>query len=302
MFVTLRTARWALSIALFVTGLAACSMHPLPDDVSRVSTYDIVKKIRCEAQEGLRDVPLTHPIIRNTAIGYDFAFEIDEDNDATKGKLKYEKPGFRKDSKNIWELTGSATRKRKNKREFRMVETLKEISEAECVDVATRPNWIYPITGAIGMDEVIRTYVRLEQMSKFGTINDKGTVFSEDLDYTTEVGGGIQPTLELATIVGKFRLTNATLFAEAKRKDMHSVTVALAQTGPVDAAARIPSGAIAPMGFAPLALSRPRVATAVIERAADAKTRVLIELERRRIAKEEDRLNTRLLEVLRPVP
>ena len=46
-----RAINWLIGAAL-AAGLAGCSMHPLPDDVSRVSTVDIVERIRCEAQEG----------------------------------------------------------------------------------------------------------------------------------------------------------------------------------------------------------------------------------------------------------
>ncbi len=69
--------------AVVATGLVACSMHPLPYDVSRVSTYDIVEKLRCEAKEGLRGVPYGHPILKHTVIGYDFTFDITEDNNLT---------------------------------------------------------------------------------------------------------------------------------------------------------------------------------------------------------------------------
>ena len=280
--------------AAFAVGFTACSMHPLPDDVTRVSTFDIVQKIRCEAKEGLREAKHNHLILKNTAIGYDFTFEIDEDNNATKGALNFDRPGFRKDSNTSWDFTGSSSRKRRNKREFRIVERLEKLNAAECSEAATRANWIYPIAGAIGMDEVVRTYIKLEELTDFGKLDKAPTVFSEDLDFTTEFGGGVTPTLELATVAGKFKLSNATIFAEAKRKDIHSVTVALAQDGPVDVRARPPAMA--------LEFVRPRVAAAVAERGADAKTRVLIELERRRIAKEDERLNTRLLEALRPPP
>ena len=40
--------------AIFLTALlAGCSIHPLPDDVTRDSTFDIVEKIRCEARDAI---------------------------------------------------------------------------------------------------------------------------------------------------------------------------------------------------------------------------------------------------------
>jgi hypothetical protein len=294
------------AVAALAVGLTACSMHPLPEDVTAVSTYDIVEKIRCEVKDGLRAaLERNHPkgeidkIVKKTVIGYDFSFEISEDNNATKGKLKYERAGFRKESKTIWELTGSSTRTRKNKRDFRIIERLMELNEEVCWEGA-RANWVYPITGSIGLDEVIRTYVDLELLTRFRQDNSKKfngklpVVFSEELTFTTEFGGGIQPTLELATIAGKFRLTNATIFGEAKRKDIHSVTVALAQDGVIDPMARqfmmMDSRGIA----AALAQSGTRATAGVLG--------VLDELERRRRIREDERVNTRLLEALRLTP
>ncbi len=39
-----------LSLLIYAPLLIGCSIHPLPDDVSRKTTYDIVEKIRCEAK------------------------------------------------------------------------------------------------------------------------------------------------------------------------------------------------------------------------------------------------------------
>ena len=276
-------------------------MHPLPEDFSRASTYDIVEKIRCEAREGLRDVKPDHPILKHTAIGYDFVFEIDEDNNATKGELNFASNGFTKGTSHALDFSGSATRKRKNKREFRIVETLEQLNKASCAEPTQRANWVYPIAGAIGIDEVVRTYIRLERLTDLGTgfVNEKFgkdfVVFSEDLDFTTEIGGGVTPTLELATVAGKLKLSKATLFAEAKRKDVHSVTIALAQDGkPVDLKT-IPFNRS-------IEMVRPRAANALVERGVNAKSRVLLELERRRLVKEDERLATKFLDALRPSP
>jgi hypothetical protein len=46
----LRTAA-VIGVAVSVMG---CAIHPLPDDVTGLSTYKIVQKIRCEARDGLR--------------------------------------------------------------------------------------------------------------------------------------------------------------------------------------------------------------------------------------------------------
>lgn len=39
--------------------LASCAIHPLPEDVTGVSTYDIVRQIRCEARAAIIDQAIT---------------------------------------------------------------------------------------------------------------------------------------------------------------------------------------------------------------------------------------------------
>ncbi len=303
-------------------------MHPIPYDVTRVSTADIVQRIRCEAKEGLQDLVAkhpNHPILKHSAIGFDFDFNITEDNDLTEGALNFRRKGFREGSFSNWAFAGSATRNRKNERQFRIIESLEKLNTADCSDVATRQNWVYPIVGSIGMKEVVRTYLKIEELTDFGSaangpkLKGDSVVFSDDLDYTTEFGGSVTPTLELATIAGKFRLTKATIVGSAKRKDVHSVTVALAQDGaPVDlphAAPRdlrggVPAGRVLiqrSMGIAntPAAFNSragARALDAAIVRSTPAKDRVLAELERRRLLKEEERVADRLVEILRPEP
>jgi hypothetical protein len=299
-------------------------MHPLPEDVSRASTYDIVEKIRCEAKAGLRDVPAGHPFLDYSAIGYDFEFKITESNNlglgetnpqGVKGELKFEKPGARDGSNLTWDLTGSATKQRQNDRQFRIVETLAELKQADCPEEPKRPDWIYPIAGGIGMDELVHTYVSLERLTDFagGFVKNpdeipdptkpsetRPAVFSDTLQFTTKVSGGLTPTLTLQTITNKVRLSKATIGASTSREDLHNVTVALAQgTGK-----RVePPSALARMArSAPIALSRQgaRKVDAVSEQAVPATSRVLFELERRRLLTEDSRLATRFLGAFRP--
>lgn len=42
----------AIGVSCWMTG---CAIHPLPDDVTGVSTYDIVRQIRCEARQAIFD-------------------------------------------------------------------------------------------------------------------------------------------------------------------------------------------------------------------------------------------------------
>jgi hypothetical protein len=311
------------AVAAFAAGSTACSMHPLPEDVTHRNTSDIVEKIRCEAKVGLRDVPLGHPFLDHTAIGYDFTFDIDEHNDATSGQLAYTREGFRPDLLTL-NFTGSAKRERHNKRQFRVVESLAKLKKAECPNGPKHPNWIYPIAGRIGIDELVSTYIRLERLTKFGKLGDTlpnptapvglppaaappgppspdSIVFSDKLEFTTEFTAGVNPTLMLATIGGQFRLTTGTLTTSVDRKDLHNVTVALAQDG----TAVQPPALVSMAASGSFGNSRQgaRKIDAVVERSAPAKDRVLYELERRRLLTEDLDLTTQFLDAVRtPAP
>jgi hypothetical protein len=43
----------AVALSLTATG---CAIHPLPEDVTGVDTYHIVRRIRCEARDTLRTI------------------------------------------------------------------------------------------------------------------------------------------------------------------------------------------------------------------------------------------------------
>jgi hypothetical protein len=280
----LRGASYGALAAIAYT-LVGCSIRPLPEEVTRKDTYHIVEKIRCEAQEGLRGVPLAHPILRHTYIGYDFTFDITENNDAAEGKLEFTRQGIPSADRFTLAFTGEAKRERKNKRDFRIVESFENLNNADCSIETTRRYWKYPIAGAVGMDEAVRTYIRVEKLTNFvktdgtpgtlpvGTGSDP-IVFSDDLKFTTELIAGVRPTLQLAAVVGSFRVTNATIFAQAKRKDIHQVTVAMARKSDavvdVRVLDRISGGFVGPR------ISRGL--EAVAQRDADAPTRVLFEL------------------------
>jgi hypothetical protein len=212
-------------------GLVGCSMHPLPENVSPASTYDIVHRIRCEVAEGLRDFPRNETfrkIVDNTTIGYDFTFHITEENKAASGKLEFKRPSFVGTGKGFFlDLSASAEKKRENTRAFRILEGLAEVNEKGCSTATKLANPLYPITGATGMGEVVKTYVRLEILTDLAR-EDKD-VFSDELAFTTKLKAGATPTLELSTVAGSFKLTHASLTGNASRDDVHNVTVALSR-------------------------------------------------------------------------
>src|SRR5260370_42701367 len=57
--------------------MSGCAIHPLPEDVTGVSTYHIVRQIRCEARDAIRKTiivwlgRLDHPLPQKLALQYE---------------------------------------------------------------------------------------------------------------------------------------------------------------------------------------------------------------------------------------
>jgi hypothetical protein len=329
--------------AALAFGLSGCSVHPLPENISRANTFDIVERIRCEVREGLqkylveaRDPLHAQNIIAASTIGYDFTFEITEHNNkgAEDGKLFFKRPSFKNADKGFsLDLTAKAEKIRKNTRKFRIVESLGELtngSNGSKCDKAYHANWVYPITGSTGMGEVVRTYIKLEELTDFprededqlderpfgGKVKGKNVVFSDKLEFTTTVRAGVKPVLELNAVAGKFKLTTASFMDNAEREDKHFVTVALASdlkeaddhgkiadgrkpaTSP---AAKKAKGALSKARAERKMLLKedlvqdPRTVTALVQKDQMARNRVLIELQRLTDLQDEDNQAPRLL-------
>ena len=235
--------------------LAGCSIYPLPENhplnFPRASTFDIVERVRCEAKAGLdrfknsKSKEHVAKIIAATSIGYDFEFTMIENNNLTEGGLTFFRKSTSPAPKGGLEvgLTGSATRERKNVRAFRIIEDLADVAKAECSPRRPGANLAYPISGSLQVDEVVRTYIRLERMSDLDDPEEQdpeaafikasekktGGVFSEHLEFKTTLTAGATPTLKLSAVTGSFRLTNATVQGEVKRDDVHSLIIVFAQ-------------------------------------------------------------------------
>ena len=253
MLYPLRFRCW-IAFALAVP-LAGCSIRPLPDNhplnFPRASTFDIVHRARCEAKAGLdrfrnsRSKEQVAKIIAATSIGFDFKFIMTENSNLTDGELTFFRKSTSPAPKGGLEvnLTGSATRERKNIRAFRIIEDLADVARADC-SPGPGSNLAYPISGSLRVDEVVRTYIRLERMTDLdeepeadlevekgiGSAEKKRTgVFSESLQFKTALTAGAIPTLTLSAVVGNFRLTNATVNGQATRNDDHTLIIAFAQ-------------------------------------------------------------------------
>jgi hypothetical protein len=330
--------------AVLASSLLGCSMRPLPENFPmnfpRASTYDIVQRVRCEAQEALVGLKARggakrrehiEQIIAATSIGYDFEFVMVEDNTLSDGALGFGRASGKKGSLSV-DISGGASRQRKNSRAFRIVEDLADVEKADCSHEATTANLAYPISGSLRVNEIVRTYVQLERISNLepgesvqeeidDVVEGAGTrekpktgVFAEHLEFRTTLKAGATPTLQLSAVVGSLRLTNAAVSGSVARSDSHSLIIAFAQDPDfkdrkffTDRKFAKYRKAVAERGqiLDAKAVGGARAATAFAQGTARARNRLVLELARLRNLRDDEQegakfLGRQLLRFLRP--
>lgn len=256
----LRFAAVGLCIAM-----QGCSVHPLPDDVTRDSTISIVQKIRCEARDAIR-MRLSHMLLESgvpsserigqelaeekrdlhqiyikdldaaslakmkrfyeVGIGYSFEFTIEE-TDTASGSSVFSFP-FTGGTFAVG-VTAGEDRGRRNIRTFTIIDTVKELAESTFCHLGdpVAPNFKYPITGTIGIEEMFGTFYQLVRDTGRLDHQGKSPAFSDQLTFTTRMGGGVNPTVVLAPVVKDFRLTSGGVNVGAERRDQHQVIIAI---------------------------------------------------------------------------
>jgi hypothetical protein len=265
--------------AALASVLAGCSAYPLPDDVTRKSTYDIVDQIRCEARRAVVEHAYNY---KTASIAYEFTFDITEGNNTTADAtwiLPYTLGGN-------FSLSASAgmNRTRQTKRNFKIVDTFEQLRQMPCVDQHLRDDLIYPIAGDIGVYEVVQTFIKLQKINnlKSGEV----FTFADTLMFTTTLMGGVQPRLVISPLTDRFRLTAADANLSAGRNDIHTVTLTLSGSPPKATGPMIGASLRAPAVTGLAGESNPNsslVATTIIQSAVNPTDRALLELDRQRI-------------------
>lgn len=238
--------------------VAGCSVHPIPDDLSRETTFSIVNNIRCEVKEQVR-IRLQelldaskHPKVRSIpadqvihrlstliqydrviaskvlkyaaiVIGYSFEFDItetDENSASASFKVPFTNTTFTLDA------NGRANFTRRARRTFSINDSFRDLALLNCTGaLSPRPNLIHPVTGSIGAANIIDTYLSLGKSGAIGLPQGEAGPFKDQITFTTDIGGGISPEITVRAVPNSFRLTRATARFAASRKDIHKVTI-----------------------------------------------------------------------------
>lgn len=81
---------------------------------------------------------------------------------------------------------------------------------------------IYPITGNIGLDEVVKTFIYLSERS------EQLTLYQDKLIYTTELEGSITPNFTVTPTSPRLKLAKASGALLSNRLDKHTLDITLA--------------------------------------------------------------------------
>jgi hypothetical protein len=277
--------------------LSNCAIHPVPEDVTGVNTYHIVRQIRCETRAAAAKIVLRelrrlgtdhadqaadpiaqrlvaqyeadpesistfspnlfpgpkyaqvrnlYSVIYSAAIAYNFDLTMNEQNNlgTSINLLGPWVPKF------TLGLTADANRGRTNERTFTVTDTFSELltklntpirGQRYCDGQIVQANYIYPIAGRIGVDELVLTFFDLALFADLS--GDKAApgassppAISDKLTFTTTIDGSVNPAKVLFNPVGAgFQFSDASLTGMASRMDTHTVTVGLALDSKVTA-------------------------------------------------------------------
>lgn len=86
----------------------------------------------------------------------------------------------------------------------------------------------YPITGSIGLDEVIGSYIKILRKGNSFNSNDKES-YKDKIEFTTTVNASINPSVTLTKLSGHEAKAEGSF--GATRKDVHTVTIFLKSPG-----------------------------------------------------------------------
>jgi len=167
----------------------------------------------------------------NTAIAFDFLMQGIENNKAgfTADPLRLINNGVAGVA-----LSAGGDFTRDNLRHFSFADSFGELltdPKLECTDTAE--NFIYPVAGRVGLQEVVDTFIDLNEGKQLDDIDSAKTVFADTLKFTTIWTGGATPHVQIDPVGTQWGLApQATIGLSASRQDIHTLTVGLAMGPP----------------------------------------------------------------------
>jgi hypothetical protein len=136
-------------------------------------------------------------------------------------------------------VTGKFDRQRQNEWTFTITDKFGDLVQKTDARYCTNhliktENFVYPIAGKVGLAKLIKEFTLMSLFENLDAVNkDVVTIkkgppsIVQQLQFTTEIGGGISPKIVFAPTGPVFQATNATFPVGVSRKDTHQLTVGL---------------------------------------------------------------------------
>lgn len=255
-----------LGMIVFGLLVSGCSVHPLPEDTTGLSTYHIVRQIRCETRQavgtlavgwlqniqedpqarelgaefasGARPIADLQPslfsgetrrllgLFYGTGVAYGYQLEMTENNNLDVD-INFLKD-FTPPILNVG-LKAGKTLQRKNGRTFTVTDTfggLLKVPAHYCKDFVVQENVVYPIAGKIGVEPMIQDFINLTLFGNLGGKDPNGPPTMADA-LSFETTVSASATPKI-TFSPVNGLADASITGLASRTDVHSVTIGLA--------------------------------------------------------------------------
>jgi hypothetical protein len=171
----------------------------------------------------------------NTAVAIEFSFDIAEDN---KVALLADPVRLITNGTAGVAVGASSDFNRSNIRRFAISDSFKDLFQdkklADC-ETAYRPeNFVYPIAGTVGMDNLISTFIDVNEYKFLSKASGTDpSVFGDTLKFTTTLIGSAAPHVELSPLGNNWGLASPTnIGLSASRTDIHQLTIGLSMGAP----------------------------------------------------------------------
>ena len=170
----------------------------------------------------------------NTVIAYDFLMQGVENN---RVALTADPVRLITNGTAGIALGGSGELNRDNQRHFALADTFGELLYDQNMRCESRDylpeNFIYPVSGRVGLREVVDTFIELNEFKSLSQFGDDKTVFADTLKFTTTWTGSATPHIQIDPVGTRFGLASPTQIGlSASRADTHTLTLGLAMGPP----------------------------------------------------------------------
>jgi hypothetical protein len=88
-------------------------------------------------------------------------------------------------------------------------------------------NFIYPITGSLNLEEMVGTFLDLNQSGNLTAKDDSPPATSDNIQFITKLTGTLHPSIEISPVRRTIEIAKAGITATGIRQDKHSVIIVL---------------------------------------------------------------------------